>query len=92
MRSSQTAVDGRSHEEHRSDDIIGTINVRRTNDLNVWCSVRRQFGNERSNILIDIGCQNSLDKEHMVIPLNGFKNPEIIHISVIVKVQIRKHV
>ena len=92
MHRSQAAVDRWSHEEYRPDNIIGTVDVRRTDDLNVWRSVRRQFGNERSNILIDIGCQNSLDKEHMVIPLNGFKNPEIIHISVIVKVQIRKHV
>ncbi len=88
MHRSQAAVDGWSHEEYRPDNIIGTVDIRRTYDFNAWCSVRRQFGNERGNILIDIGCQNSLNKEHMVIPLNGFKNPEIIHISVIVEVQI----
>lgn len=45
----------------RLNDVVRTIDIWRTNDLNICVSNSGQFTNESCHILIYISCQNSLN-------------------------------
>ena len=73
-------------------DKIGPVYVGRTYDLHAGVSVNRDFSHKGGDVLIDILRQDCLDKEHVGIPVNGFQNPQIIHVPVSVQIQIGNHI
>lgn len=80
--------DWRPVHENRSDDIIGSVDKRRTDYLHICCSACRSLADKSSNILIHIRTNNSLDKEYMVESVYCFQDAEIIHKTVSIQIQI----
>lgn len=86
-RTAETVEQRRALVEHRLDDIARTIDVRRTNDLNIRCAVAH-LHNERSYVLIDISRQHRLDEQYVSTALQGLKHAKVVNIAVVVEVEV----
>lgn len=64
-------IDCRGNIEPGLYDVVGTIDERITDDLNITRSLAGDLSNEGSDILIDIGCEDRLDHEYVIASLNG---------------------
>ena len=71
----------------RLDDIVSTIDVGRTYHLNV----RRRIAHLHDQcgyILIDVSRQHGLDKQDVVIALDGLEHAQVIDVAVAVEVEV----
>lgn len=84
--------DCRCRIEHGLDDEIGAVDVRCANDLNVCSGGAVVLTHERCHILINVGSQDSLDHEHMVMTLQSLHHAEIIDVTVVVEIEVGEHV
>ncbi len=88
VRTSPAVEHRRTFVEHRFDDIVHTVDIRRTDNLNVRRRVPH-LHNERCHILVDVGSQHGLDKQHMVMAVNGLKHTQVVDVPVVVEVEVR---
>ncbi len=84
-------VDSRTTDEHRLNDISGTIQIRLTYDLAIRCGILR-LHHYCCYVLEHISSQHSLDDKHMVVTANHLHHPQIINITVAVEVEVRDHI
>lgn len=91
VRTTITVEQQRTRIVHRFDDIVHAIDVRSTDDLYVRCA-EPHLNHQSSHILIDVGCQHGLDKQHMVAALKGLQHAQVVDIAVVVEVEVRYHV
>lgn len=61
LRAAKTVKQRRAFVVHRLDDIVRSVDVRRTDYLNVRCRIAHLY-HQRSYILIDVRCQYGLDE------------------------------
>lgn len=81
----------RSAHKNRTNVVVGSIHIRRTDNLHVRRSVTHLHG-QRSHILEDVLRQHSLNNDDVVVAVDSLHNTQIINISVAVEVQRGKHV
>ena len=81
-------IDGGSCVEHRLYDVVRTVDVRRADDLNVCRCGAAVLAHEGCHVLINIGCEASLDDEHVVVAFDRFHDTQIIYVTVIVQVEV----
>ena len=86
-RTAKAVEQRRTSVEHRLDDIVNTIDIRCTDDLYVRCRISH-LDNNCGYVLIDIGCQHGLEKQHMVTPFKSLKHTQIVDKSVAVEVEV----
>ena len=91
-RSQQTGENQRPGIKDRLNDIVGPVYVRRTYNLYAGIAVSGDFSNERGDILIDVGGEDRLDKEHVGTPVHGLNDAQIINITVPVQIQVGNHI
>ena len=91
MRHSPTSEHRRRAYKHRTNVVVGTIDVRSADNLHIRSRVTHLYC-QSSHILEDIVRQHSLDDNHVVKTVHSLNNAQIINISVTVKVKRRKHV
>ncbi len=84
----QVNIDSRCCVEHGLYDVVGAVDVRCTDYLNVCLCGTAELTYESCNILVNVPCENGLDKEHVVHAFNGLKDAEIIDISVSIEVEV----
>lgn len=86
-RTAKAVEQRRTPVENRLDDIVNTIDIRCTDDLYVRCCISH-LNNECGYVLINIGCQHGLEKQHMVTPFKSLKHTQIVDKSVVVEVEV----
>ncbi len=87
IRASEVCKDRRFTIIDRLDDVIATIDVCMTYYLYIRCAIcTATFHDNSSHILIDIGCQNSLNNKHVIIPFLRFHHTQIVHIAITIEV------
>ena len=91
MRHSPTSEHRRRAYKHRTNVVVGTIDVRSADNLHIRCRVTHLY-RQSSHVLEDIMRQYCLDNNHVVKTVHSLNNAQIINISVSVKVKRRKHV
>lgn len=84
--------DMRPCNENGADNIIRTINEWITYDFDVIVCVRRYFCNNGGDILIDIGSDDCLNHEYVIVTLHCRHHPEVIDVTVPVQVEVAKHI
>lgn len=84
-------IDQRSCDEHRFDDVLRPENVWVTYDLYAGCSDSRNLGHYRSDILIYVVRQDSLDYKYVCVAVHCLEHAEVIYITVCVEVQVGQH-
>lgn len=87
----QAGVNKRSTRENRLDNVLGTIDVGRTDNLYIAGAVCRYIGNDSGHILIYIVGQNSLNQEYVVVTANGLQYTQIIDIAIAIQVEVGEH-
>lgn len=87
FRTAEAVEQRRALVEHRLDDIARTIDVRRTNHLNIRRG-KSHLHNERSYVLIDISRQHRLDEQYVSTALQGLKHAKVVDIAVVVEVEV----
>ena len=73
-------------------DVCRSVDIRSTYDLYPCGTYPRNLGNQSGDVLIDVMVEDGLDEEHVIVPLDGLKHAEIIHIPVPIEVQIGNHI
>lgn len=77
---------------NRLDDVVRTIEERRTDDLDMVVCDRVGLCNDCSNVLVNVYSKSSLDNENVGIALDGLDHAEIIYITVAIEVEVGDHV
>lgn len=78
---------------NRLNDIVATVDIGVTYNLHIGGTVTNTtLHHDSSHILIDISRQNSLNHKHMVIAFHHFHHTQVIYVSIVIKIQIRKHI
>lgn len=80
--------DRRSCVELRPDDVVGTIDVRCTDDLKIVVVCALGLGDDCRDILEHVVCKHSLDKEQVVVPVDGLQYAEVVDPAVSVEVEV----
>lgn len=88
----EMAEDLRRHNISRFNNIVRTVDIRSTDNLNIGLGNGRHLCYHGSHILIDISRQYGLNKEHVCITVHGLQHTQIIYITVTVQIQVRQHV
>lgn len=81
-------IDGRCCIEHRLYDVIGTVDVRCTDDLDICLCGSAVLADECCNVLEYVRSEASLDDEHVVVAFDRFHDTQIIYVTVIVEVEV----
>lgn len=84
--------DMRCGNEYGTDNIIRSINEGITNDFDVIVRVRRYLCNNGGDILIDIGSNDGLNHEDVIVPFHCRHHPEVIDVAVPVQVEVGDHI
>lgn len=74
------------------DDVVCTIDVRSTDNLNIIIRAGGNFGNDGRYVLIDVECKYGLYHEDVCEAVFLLENAEIINITVAVEVEVRDHI
>lgn len=74
--------------EYRIEVIIGTIDIRCSDDLDIYRLGSRGFCHDCGDVLIEICPKHCLDDKHVGVVLDSLDNPQVINIAVSVQVQI----
>lgn len=88
----QMCDDSRCSKIDRLDNIGRSIDIWSANHLNIVLAHGGDFSNQRSHILIDVVAKDSLNQENMVPALHCLHYPEVIDITVTVKVEVGQHI
>ena len=75
-------------DEHRPDDVVGTVNVGGADDFDGITVVARVFRHKRRHVLIDVLGEHGLDQEDVVVAVHCLEDAQIVDISVAVEVQV----
>lgn len=81
-------VDYRTIDINRLDDIVGTIYILIADDLNRHLLRRVFLYVDRSDILVDILCEDCLQYDHTLIALAYLYYADIIYVTIAVQVQV----
>ena len=86
-RTAETVKQRRAFVEHRLKDISRSVDIRRTDNLNVR---RREthLNYKRGYVLIDVSRQYGLDEQHMGATVKRLKHTKVIDVPVVVEVEI----
>lgn len=84
----QRRVDHRCTNNHRLDDIIGTIEIRRTDHLDIARTRHRYLRRQGSNILEVVGTQHRLDIIDMSITRYRLQHTQIINETITIEVEV----
>lgn len=76
---------------HRLDDVVRTVDVRRTDHLYVRRRVTHLY-HQCSHILVDVRCQHRLDEQHVRASLQGLQHAQVVDVPVAVQVEVRDDV
>lgn len=76
----------------RLDDVVGAVEVGRTDDLDTCGLDAGELGYEGGDILIDVVTEDGLDEEDVGPAFEGLEHAEVIHVSVTVEVEVGQHV
>lgn len=87
FRTAEAVEQRRTFVEHRLDDIVRTVDIRRTNHLNIRRGKSHLY-NERGYVLINVRGQHGLDEQHVGAAFKGLKHTEIIDIPIVVEVEV----
>ena len=75
-------------DEHRPDDVVGTVNVGGADDFDGITVVARVFRHQCCHVLIDVLGEHGLDKEDVIVAVHRLEDAQIVDISVAVEVQV----
>lgn len=68
--------------------IAGSVDIRVAYDLDVCLGCAGHFGNQRGNVLVQIGSEHCLDYENVVVALDRLEHTEVIDVAVTVQVKV----
>lgn len=83
----QMSIDQRGGHEYRTHDVVGTIDIRITDDLDIRIHLGclSYYG---SNVLIDVFCKYSLNQNDVIVTLDSLENSQIVYVTVTVQVEV----
>ena len=91
MCAAEVNINGRCCIEHGLYDVVGAVDVRCTYNLNVCLCGAAVLAYECCYVLEHVGCEASLDHEHVIVAFNRLHDTQVIYVTVIVEVEVGEH-